>query len=50
MMVPSALANRMLYYPSIKTVKQVAGGYLQAPSISEVLYSIAMCAIVPRLK
>ena len=40
MMVPYSIANRMLYYPPIKSVKQVAGGYLQAPSSSEVRYSI----------
>lgn len=41
MMVPSVIANRMLYYPPIKTVKQVSGGYLQAPSGIEVRSFIA---------
>ena len=42
MMVPNSIANRMLYYPPIKSVKQVAGGYLQAPSSTEVWYSFVL--------
>ena len=41
MMVPNSIANRALYYPPIKSVKQVAGGYLQAPSSTEVMYFIS---------
>ena len=41
MMLPSAVAKRMLYYPPIKSVKQVAVGYLQAPSSSEVRGSMS---------
>jgi hypothetical protein len=32
MMVPSTFLNRMLYYPPIRSFKQTAAGYLQAPS------------------
>ena len=41
-MVPSSIANRALYYPPIKSVQQVAAGYLQAPSSTEVWYSVAL--------